>query len=572
MKSVALLLVALAACAGLSSATTYSLPAMRYQGGYTCEGKIAKLDCYVPNGFVKGLVYQNTMDSEATAICDYPFVNGGPSWTNNMLELDFDETIIAVEACRGAFYGYTSITVTTDKNRTWTCGGNSNYGTRPPTYGNGCGGWSAYTKFGCFQPYDYTSKYGTGNKWGMKLTRGLLSADDVAVEGNEGRELLQGSEDDTFFFKKNWGWGWNTGKCQTYRSPKQPKWSTCGGNSCNKWYYGNSRRSGVRGYVTSGYKYAGWKDPNGIYSWTNGGKRTVYYKSPSLYNKYTTYCKSNNCGYTPADYWTENYPLASFSGICDKQGALYNLYGFCWNKDYEPPSPPSALVITMTFISDATQPCISITGQDIDVDAVTGQLRRYLSIVSPGLVRDIVYYTAGYSCTPGSGSTNATTTINFGFVPGVNKTIQDLADFFSAAGVGIGSDVCALPPVTDPVTEMSMGPCVQELYKGLVAAVPGSGMSKKSKKKVSVKASMDQLLKSSQYQSYYRKYNMKKAKKTDKAYSTRYYGSALYAKAYMTEFDKGYAKNMKKAYGKDYKQKMKKVAETYKTYKKKKGL
>jgi len=38
----------------------------------------------------------------------------------------------------------------------------------------------------------------------------------------------------------------------------------------------------------------------------------------------------NKCGYTVGDYNSENYPLASFSGICDKNGALYNLYGFCW--------------------------------------------------------------------------------------------------------------------------------------------------------------------------------------------------------------------------------------------------
>jgi len=83
----------------------YSLPSMRYQGGYSCDGKIAKMDCYAPDGFVKALVYQNTNDPEATAICDYPFVNGGPAWSDKMLELDFDESIIAVEACRGAFYG-----------------------------------------------------------------------------------------------------------------------------------------------------------------------------------------------------------------------------------------------------------------------------------------------------------------------------------------------------------------------------------------------------------------------------------------------------------------------------------
>jgi len=72
----------------------------------------------------------------------------------------------------------------------------------------------------------------------------------------------------------------------------------------------------------------------------------------------------------------------------------------CRNNDYNPPNPPSALVINMDFISDAGQPCISITGREIDVDAVTGQIKRYVDIVSPGLLKEITYYTAGYSCTP----------------------------------------------------------------------------------------------------------------------------------------------------------------------------
>jgi hypothetical protein len=54
----------------------------------------------------------------------------------------------------------------------------------------------------------------------------------------------------------------------------------------------------------------------------------------------------------------------------------------------------------MDFISDAGQPCISITGGEIDVDAVTGQIKRYADIAAPGLIKEITYYTAGYSCTP----------------------------------------------------------------------------------------------------------------------------------------------------------------------------
>eukprot|EP00775_Hariotina_reticulata_P010453 gene10453-10612_t len=545
---------------------------MNYQGGYSCEGKIALLDCYAPDGFVTGLLYANTADQDVTAVCDFPFVGGNPVFSNNTLELDVDESIIAVEACRGAFYGYTKITVTTDKNRVWTCGGGSSkYPTRPGSYGNGCGGWSAYTRYGCYQPYDYTTKYGKNSKWGSKLTRGLLSAEDASIEGGEGRELLQEqATEDTFWLKRNWGWGWNQGTCQTYRSPRQPKWSTCGGSRCNNWYSGKSRRSGTFGYASTHFKYSGWQGPNGYYQWNSGGKNTIYYKSRSLYNKYTSYCKTSRCTYTPADYYDENYPLASFSGICDKNGALYNLYGFCWNNDYTPPPPPSALVITMTFVSDAGQPCINIAGTPpppIDVNAVTGQIKRYIDIVAPGLLREITFYPTGYRCTPGSGATNSTTNINFGFVPGANKTVADIVAFFTAAGLGVGADVCALPPITDPVTELSFSPCVSELYTGIVAGIPGTGLTKKSKKKVSVKSVTDNLLKASQYSSYYRKYSNKKAKKSIKAYSTRYFGSAAYANAYISQFPNGYTKGMKKKYP-DYKEKMQNVKKMYNASKK----
>jgi hypothetical protein len=110
---------------------------------------------------------------------------------------------------------------------------------------------------------------------------------------------------------------------------------------------------------------------------------------------------------------------------------------------------------------------------------------------------------------------------------------------------------------------------VSELSKGLIVSVPGAPTS--SKKKVSVKAMPNEILKNSQYRSYYGKYSGKKAKHTDKAYSTRYYGSSLYANSYMSVFKYGYAPNMRKKYGKDYKKMLTKVKTVFKSKQAKKG-
>lgn len=67
-----------------------------------------------------------------------------------------------------------------------------------------------------------------------------------------------------------------------------------------------------------------------MYKYTYGGKTNIYYKSRTLYNKYSNYCATNSCNYVPKCYYDESYPLASFTGICDKSGYVYNLYGFCW--------------------------------------------------------------------------------------------------------------------------------------------------------------------------------------------------------------------------------------------------
>jgi len=102
--------------------------------------------------------------------------------------------------------------VTTDKGRTWSCGGgNNNYGTKPPTYGDSCS-WRSYFSYGCYKPYDYTKLYGSNSKWGNYLNRrGLLAAEDLTAESSEGRQL-QEVETDTFWLNNKWGWGWSGSK------------------------------------------------------------------------------------------------------------------------------------------------------------------------------------------------------------------------------------------------------------------------------------------------------------------------------------------------------------------------
>jgi len=72
------------------------------------------------------------------------------------------------------------------------------------------------------------------------------------------------------------------------------------------------------------------------------------------------------------------------------------------NKDYSPPSPPTALVVNMEFISAAGQGCVTLppSTTGISIEAVLGQIQRYISLAQPGLISELDYYTAGYSCTP----------------------------------------------------------------------------------------------------------------------------------------------------------------------------
>jgi len=52
-------------------------------------------------------------------------------------------------------------------------------------------------------------------------------------------------------------------------------------------------------------------------------------QSLSDYRKQLNSCKKNGCaGYAPDYYYSQVYPLAAFKGFCDKDGLVYNLYGW----------------------------------------------------------------------------------------------------------------------------------------------------------------------------------------------------------------------------------------------------
>jgi hypothetical protein len=88
-------------------------------GGYDCSGRINRIVCFVDeHGLVAGVVYENDQASRPIGFCR----TGGVIPAGGSLDLDPTEAIIAVTACRGGRYGYTSIFFETDAGRNLTCG------------------------------------------------------------------------------------------------------------------------------------------------------------------------------------------------------------------------------------------------------------------------------------------------------------------------------------------------------------------------------------------------------------------------------------------------------------------
>lgn len=152
-------------------------PAATYpaQGGYDCPGRINKVSCFVDaHGVVTGLVYENDNDSRPTGFCSCT------GQASSSLELDANENIVSVTACRGTKYGYSSVVFATDAGRELACGGSGPLDYAPD-------GYDSYGR--TYRNGDYVKGY-------RPHGRGLMSAAD-------------GAQEDHKSYKKSAGWGWS---------------------------------------------------------------------------------------------------------------------------------------------------------------------------------------------------------------------------------------------------------------------------------------------------------------------------------------------------------------------------
>eukprot|EP00775_Hariotina_reticulata_P013987 gene13987-14102_t len=178
------------------------------------------------------------------------------------------------------------------------------------------------------------------NKWGKNYSK--YGYRKSGIKANTGRKLSQdvGAQN---FFK---GWGWSS-PCQTYKSQKAPIWATTKSGKFPNFFgtpgWGlpgtawadkilNSQKAidSMRwgpAYVAPGTSSNNWK----AYTWmpprSLGRQPITYFRLWEDYRQKFSECKAKRCSFTPGYYYSQVYPLASFTAILDADGYIYNLYG-----------------------------------------------------------------------------------------------------------------------------------------------------------------------------------------------------------------------------------------------------
>jgi hypothetical protein len=125
-----------------------------------------------------------------------------------------------------------------------------------------------------------------------------------------------------------------------YASPKQPSWS----GTNRDW--SKSRDSFKYDDRNSRYKHA-WKSYSSYY---NDGSNDRYYVDYRTYKRLVKKSQSQNLGFNPKYYYQEVFPLSDFRAACDNNNAVYDMYGFCWNKAYVAPTPVNDLIVQLKAI------------------------------------------------------------------------------------------------------------------------------------------------------------------------------------------------------------------------------
>lgn len=115
-------------------------------------------------------------------------------------------------------------------------------------------------------------------------------------------------------------------------------------------------------------------------------------------------CCVHLCLFITDYYFKEVFPLAGFSGYCDRYGMLYNLWGFCWNNHYVNPSPPNSVPVSVTLELANGLDCSSLSTEEqlAIVETELLALQDALIAANPDLAgMQIMYVEESVTCSPG---------------------------------------------------------------------------------------------------------------------------------------------------------------------------
>lgn len=234
----------------------------------------------------------------------------------------------------------------------------------------------------------------------------------------------------------------------TYESPKQPVWAS----KKKTWYRTSPASAKNWGMASNGYGKS-WAMYNSYYAPAStaqtGGKHSRYFKDYTLYRKAA---KQGNTKYEPAYYYGQVFPLSAFKVECDALGNVYNVYKFCWNKAYVPPTPINLLPVAIQLEMErgALSPnCPVSAAQNTTLLTGVSVAGAYLLTNAPynTVIGNLTLDTSGPSaCVPETATANATVTYLAAASPMAGQDLDQLIAGLNATNLAPGTDLCSLSP------------------------------------------------------------------------------------------------------------------------------